>query len=322
MNVRSSSFNLGQVMMESQPAIIAQDLTRRFGKFVAVDHVSFNVRRGEIFGFLGPNGSGKTTTIRMLLGLLHPSSGKATVLGYDVLHQADHVKRKVGYMSQKFSLYNDLTIIENLKFYGRAYNVWGQELVERQRHVLDLVELTGHERTLTANLAGGFKQRLALATAIIHQPPLVFLDEPTAGVDPVVRRDFWKLLYRLAAEGTTIFVTTHYMDEAEQCHRLAFIYNGKIVAEGTPAEIKERQMRGQVVEIDCDQPGRALEILRQMEKLEEIALYGSSIHAVVPDCEIYCAKIEAALKAEQITLHSMQVIPPSLEDVFIARARG
>ncbi len=303
-------------------AIIAQELTRRFGKFVAVDHISFTVRRGEIFGFLGPNGSGKTTTIRMLLGLLHPSSGKARVLGYDVLRQADQVKRKVGYMSQKFSLYNDLTVIENLKFYGRAYNVWGQELEQRQRHVLDLVELTGAEHTLTANLAGGFKQRLALATAIIHQPPLVFLDEPTAGVDPVVRRDFWKLLYRLAAEGTTIFVTTHYMDEAEQCHRLAFIYNGKIVAEGTPAEIKERQMRGHVIEIDCDQPGRALEILRQMEKLEEIALYGSSIHAVVPDCEIYCAKIQAALTAAQITIYSMQVIPPSLEDVFIARARG
>ncbi len=308
--------------INSSDAIIAQELTRRFGKFVAVDHISFTVRRGEIFGFLGPNGSGKTTTIRMLLGLLHPSSGKASVLGYDVLRQADQVKRKVGYMSQKFSLYNDLTVIENLKFYGRAYNVWGQELEQRQRHVLDLVELTGAEHTLTANLAGGFKQRLALATAIIHQPPLVFLDEPTAGVDPVVRRDFWKLLYRLAAEGTTIFVTTHYMDEAEQCHRLAFIYNGKIVAEGTPAEIKERQMRGHVIEIDCDQPGRALEILRQMEKLEEIALYGSSIHAVVPDCEIYCAKIQAALNAEQITIHSMQVIPPSLEDVFIARARG
>jgi len=308
--------------MNEQLAVIAENLTRKFGKFVAVDHISFNVRRGEIFGFLGPNGSGKTTTIRMLLGLLHPSSGKASVLGYDVLRQADQVKRKVGYMSQKFSLYNDLTVMENLKFYGRAYNVWGQELEQRQRHVLDLVELTGAEHTLTANLAGGFKQRLALATAIIHQPPLVFLDEPTAGVDPVVRRDFWKLLYRLAAEGTTIFVTTHYMDEAEQCHRLAFIYNGKIVAEGTPAEIKERQMRGHVVEIDCDQPGRALEILRQLENLEEIALYGSSIHAVVPDCEIYCAKIQAALDAEQITIHSLQVIPPSLEDVFIARARG
>jgi ABC-2 type transport system ATP-binding protein len=308
--------------MNEQLAVIAENLTRKFGKFVAVDHISFNVRRGEIFGFLGPNGSGKTTTIRMLLGLLHPSSGKASVLGYDVLRQADQVKRKVGYMSQKFSLYNDLTVMENLKFYGRAYNVWGQELEVRQRHVLELVELTGAEHTLTANLAGGFKQRLALATAIIHQPPLVFLDEPTAGVDPVVRRDFWKLLYRLAAAGTTIFVTTHYMDEAEQCHRLAFIYNGKIVAEGTPAEIKERQMRGHVVEIDCDQPGRALEILRQLENLEEIALYGSSIHAVVPDCEIYCAKIQAALDAEQITIHSLQVIPPSLEDVFIARARG
>jgi ABC-2 type transport system ATP-binding protein len=308
--------------MQTEFAVIAEQLTRRFGKFTAVDHISFTVTRGEIFGFLGPNGSGKTTTIRMLLGLLHPSSGKASVLGYDVARHADDVKRNVGYMSQKFSLYNDLTAIENLKFYGRAYNVWNKQLVERQREVLELVELTGHERTLTANLAGGFKQRLALATAIIHRPQLVFLDEPTAGVDPVVRRDFWKLLYRLAAEGTTIFVTTHYMDEAEQCHRLAFIHNGKIVATGTPNEIKERQMHGHVVEIDCDQPGRALEILRTLKNLEEVALYGSSIHAVVPDCATYCQIIEEALKAERIAISSMQVIPPSLEDVFIARARG
>lgn len=308
--------------MDAQAAVLAEQLTRKFGKFIAVDHISFSVRRGEIFGFLGPNGSGKTTTIRMLLGLLHPTSGKASVLGYDVVHHADDVKRIVGYMSQKFSLYNDLTVIENLKFYGRAYNVWGKQLVERQRQVLELVELTGYERTLTANLAGGFKQRLALATAILHQPQLVFLDEPTAGVDPVVRRDFWRLLYRLAAAGTTIFVTTHYMDEAEQCHRLAFIYNGKIVAEGTPVEIKERQMHGQVVEIDCNKPGRALEILRGMKNLEEVALYGSLIHAVVSDCATDCPIIREALNAEGIAITSMDVIPPSLEDVFIARARG
>lgn len=308
--------------METQPAVVAEQLTRKFGKFTAVDHISFTVARGEIFGFLGPNGSGKTTTIRMLLGLLHPSNGKASVLGFDVARHADDVKRNVGYMSQKFSLYNDLTVIENLKFYGRAYNVWGKELGERQRQVLELVELTGHEKTLTANLAGGFKQRLALATAILHRPQLVFLDEPTAGVDPVVRRDFWKLLYRLAAEGTTIFVTTHYMDEAEQCHRLAFIHNGKIVATGTPNEIKERQMHGHVIEIECDQPGRALEILRTLKNLEEVALYGSSIHAVVPDCATHCQMIEDALKAERIAISSLQMIPPSLEDVFIARARG
>ncbi|MCI0474663.1 MAG: ABC transporter ATP-binding protein, partial [Anaerolineales bacterium] len=264
-------------------AIIADKLTRKFGKFVAVDHISFSVARGEIFGFLGPNGSGKTTTIKMLLGLLHPTSGAASVLGYDIARHAVAVKRNVGYMSQKFSLYGDLRVIENLNFYGRAYKVWGKQLIERRQRVLELTELVGCERELTANLAGGYKQRLALATAIIHAPQLVFLDEPTAGVDPVSRRDFWRLLYRLAAEGTTIFVTTHYMDEAEQCHRLAFIHNGKIVATGTPSEIKEKQMHGQVVEIDCDNPGRAIEILRALENLEEVALYGTLVHVVVPD---------------------------------------
>jgi ABC-2 type transport system ATP-binding protein len=302
-------------------AIVAQNLTRKFGKFTAVDHISFQVSRGEIFGFLGPNGSGKTTTIRMLLGLLHPTSGDASVLGYDVVHHADAVKRRVGYMSQKFSLYNDLNVIENLRFYGRAYNVWGKPLDQRQSQVLELAELTGHERELTANLAGGFKQRLALATAIIHEPQLVFLDEPTAGVDPVVRRDFWRLLYRLAAEGTTIFVTTHYMDEAEQCHRLAFIHNGKIVTTGTPSEIKQTQMHGHVIEIECDLPARALEVLRRIQNLDEVALYGSLIHIVAHD-PAQQIEIRAALESEGVTVVCMEVIPPSLEDVFIARARS
>ena len=200
------------MLADSTNAISANHLTRKFGKFVAVNAISFSVARGEIFGFLGPNGSGKTTTIKMLLGLLHPTSGTATVLGYDIARHAAAVKRSVGYLSQKFSLYNDLRVVENLNFYGRAYNVWGKRLIERRRQVLALTELEGCERELTANLAGGYKQRLALATAIIHSPQLIFLDEPTAGVDPVSRRDFWRLLYRLAAEGVTIFVTTHYMD--------------------------------------------------------------------------------------------------------------
>lgn len=300
-------------------AITAEQLTRKFGNFVAVDHISFSVARGEIFGFLGPNGSGKTTTIRMLLGLLHPTSGRATVLGHDITRNADAVKRNVGYMSQKFSLYGDLRVIENLNFYGRAYGVWGQQLIARRQEVLELVELVGHERTITNNLAAGYKQRLALATAIIHSPPLVFLDEPTAGVDPVSRRDFWRLLYRLADAGTTIFVTTHYMDEAEQCHRLAFIHNGRIVAMGTPSEIKA-QMRGQVIEIDCDDPGRAMQILRAMQDLDQVALYGTLIHVVVPDATL-APTIREALQAENIRVHNLAVIPPSLEDVFIARAR-
>ncbi len=310
-------------MLSSTPdAILAEKLTRKFGKFVAVNAISFSVARGEIFGFLGPNGSGKTTTIRMLLGLLHPTSGTASVLGYDIARHADVVKRSVGYMSQKFSLYGDLRVIENLNFYGRAYKVWGNQLVERRQRVLELTELVGCENELTANLAGGYKQRLALATAIIHCPQLVFLDEPTAGVDPVSRRDFWRLLYRLAADGTTIFVTTHYMDEAEQCHRLAFIHNGNIVATGTPNDIKEKQMHGQVVEIDCDNPGRAIEILRGLENLEEVALYGMLVHVVVPDAGAYGSIVEAALHGAQVKIKSMIVIPPSLEDVFIARARS
>ncbi len=308
--------------LETQSVISADQLTRKFGKFVAVDHISFEVTRGEIFGFLGPNGSGKTTTIRMLLGLLHPSGGRASVLGYDVVHHPDSIRRRVGYMSQRFSLYPDLTVVENLNFYGRAYDVWGGRLKQRREAVLELTGLAGHEREPTSNLAGGYKQRLALATAVLHEPPLLFLDEPTAGVDPVSRRDFWRLLYRLAAEGTTIFVTTHYMDEAEQCHRLAFIHNGHLTATGTPSEIKERQMQGRVLEIDCEPPGQALVVLRAMERLEEVALYGSLIHVVVQDVRLHRPAIEAALREAGILVNSIVVIPPSLEDVFIARARG
>ena len=308
--------------MDQANVITVDDLTRKFGAFVAVDHISFQVTRGEIFGFLGPNGSGKTTTIRMLLGLLHPSSGRASVLGNDVVHHADAIRRSVGYMSQRFSLYADLTVIENLNFYGRAYRVWGKELVERERAAMELTGLIGMERELTANLAGGFKQRLALAAAILHQPALLFLDEPTAGVDPVHRRDFWHLLYQLTAQGTTIFVTTHYMDEAEQCHRLAFIHDGRIVAVGTPSDIKERQMRGRVIEIDCDPPAKALDVLRKMDHLEEVALYGRLIHAVAQDPTTQQPAIRAALNAASVSVNNMQIISPSLEDVFIARAKG
>lgn len=308
--------------MSQSNAITASNLTRRFGKFTAVNKISFEVARGEIFGFLGPNGSGKTTTIRMLLGLLHPTSGSATVLGYDIVHHSDALRRAVGYVSQRFSLYPDLTVVENINFYGRAYEVWGERLKTRRESVLALAGLNGSERKLTANLAGGFKQRLALATAILHEPPLLFLDEPTAGVDPVSRRDFWRLLYGLAAEGTTIFVTTHYMDEAEQCHRLAFIHDGRLVATGTPSEIKEKQMHGRVIEMDCEPSARALEILRKIEHLDEVALYGSLIHVVSDDLEKDQPLMAAALEEAGVQVRSMMVIPPSLEDVFIARARS
>ncbi|MCL5950632.1 MAG: ABC transporter ATP-binding protein [Chloroflexi bacterium] len=312
-------------MAEVDPAsktIVANRLTKQFGRFTAVNQVSFEVARGEIFGFLGPNGSGKTTTIRMLLGLLHPSSGSATVLGYDIVHHADALRRNIGYVSQRFSLYPDLTVLENVNFYGRAYQVWGSRLTERRHAALELVGLDGKESVLTGNLAGGFKQRLSLATAILHEPPLLFLDEPTAGVDPVSRRDFWRLLYQLAQRGTTIFVTTHYMDEAEQCHRLAFIHDGRLVAMGTPSDIKENQMHGRVVEIDCDVPGQALTILRSLDHLDEVALYGSVIHVVSDDLGRHQPLIQDALQKAGIAVNSMIVIPPSLEDVFIARARA
>jgi ABC-2 type transport system ATP-binding protein len=302
-------------------AVLAQDLTKTFGSFVAVDRVSFTVERGLIFGFLGPNGAGKTTTIRMLLGLLHPTSGTATVLGYDVVKETAEIKRRIGYMSQRFSLYDDLTVEENLNFYGRTYGVRNRRLRERKRFVLEMAGLLGRERELTRNLSGGWKQRLALGTAIIHEPEMLFLDEPTAGVDPISRRSFWDLLYDLAEKGTTIMVTTHYMDEAEHCQSLAFIQRGRIVAEGSPAVIKETRMRGQVLEIDCDDAAVAIRALRELEGLEEVALYGALIHVVGEGVASRRPQIEAALQGAGVEIRSIAEIAPSLEDVFISSVR-
>jgi ABC-2 type transport system ATP-binding protein len=298
-------------------AVEAVELTKRFGEFTAVDAVSFTVDRGTIFGFLGPNGAGKTTTIRLLLGLLKPTSGAATVLGFDIVRQTAEIKRRIGYMSQRFSLYDDLTVDENLNFYGRTYGVRGRPLRQRKRFVLEMAGLLGREGELTGNLAGGWKQRLALGTAII-----LFLDEPTAGVDPISRRAFWDLLYDLAEGGTTIMVTTHYMDEAEHCQALAFIQHGRIVAAGSPAGIKEREMRGQVLEIDCDRPEVAIPALRETGAFEEVALYGAVIHAVAPDAEALRSRIEATLQEADVGLRSLEVIAPSLEDVFISSVRA
>jgi ABC-2 type transport system ATP-binding protein len=265
-----------------------------------------------IFGFLGPNGAGKTTTIRMLLGLLKPTSGAATVLGFDIVKQTDEIKRRIGYMSQRFSLYDDLTVDENLNFYGRTYGVRGKRLRARKAFVLEMAGLVGRERELTRNLSGGWKQRLALGTAIIHEPEMLFLDEPTAGVDPISRRGFWDLLYDLAEEGTTIMVTTHYMDEAEHCQGLAFIQHGQIVAYGSPLSIKETEMRGQVL---------AIPALREMGAFEEVALYGALIHAVAADVEALKPQIEQKLADAGAQLRTMDVIAPSLEDVFISSVR-
>jgi ABC-2 type transport system ATP-binding protein len=286
-----------------------------------VDHVSFTIPRGQIFGFLGPNGAGKTTTIRMLLGLLKPTSGTATVLGFDIVKSPEEIRQRIGYMSQKFSLYNDLTVEENLNFYGGTYGVRGARLKERKRYILRMAGLEGRERERTKNLSGGWKQRLALGTAIIHEPEMLFLDEPTAGVDPISRRAFWDLLYELAEGGTTIMVTTHYMDEAEHCQSLAFIQRGRLVAMGSPQEIKADEMHGHVLEVACDQPDVAIPALRQLGLFDEVALYGALIHVVTEDPDAHRALIEGTLRDRGVHITAIDSIAPSLEDVFIASAR-
>ena len=303
-------------------AVHVVDLTKKFGDFTAVDGVTFDIRRGEIFGFLGPNGAGKTTTIRMLLGLLRPTSGRASVLGYDIVRQPEQIRRHIGYMSQRFSLYRDLTVGENLDFYGRTYGVRKQRLRERKRFVVEMAGLEGRERELTRNLSGGWKQRLALGAAILHEPDMLFLDEPTAGVDPISRRVFWDLLYELAEGGTTIFVTTHYMDEAEHCQDLAFIHDGRIIARGAPEEIKLDRMHGQVLEIDCTQADVAIAVLRQMDTFEEVALYGALIHVVAENVVEHRPRIAQALEDAGVQVRAMDVIAPSLEDVFISSVRN
>ncbi|MFQ5341177.1 MAG: ATP-binding cassette domain-containing protein [Anaerolineae bacterium] len=306
-------------------SVVAENLTKQFDSFTAVDHISFSVPRGDIFGFLGPNGAGKTTTIRMLLGLLRPTEGRASVLGFDVVSQVHEIQQRIGYMSQRFSLYGDLTVKENLNFYGRTYGVTGQRLRERRQYALDMTGLHGRQDELASNLAGGFRQRLALACAILHEPELLFLDEPTAGVDPISRRTFWDFLYDLAEEGRTIFVTTHYMDEAENCRHLAFILGGRLIRQGTPAEIKDRMIE-QVLEIDCDQADVALATLRDAIEagrlpLSELALYGALIHAVAGDVAALRPQIREILNEAGVAVRTMDVIAPSLEDVFIASVK-
>jgi len=317
--------------METQPTIVAQSLTKRFGDFTAVDTVDFEVYPGEIFGFLGPNGSGKTTTIRMLLGLVKPTSGEVDVLGMKVDGDTVKIRPRVGYMSQRFSLYNDLTVLQNLNFYGAAYGLKNAELQERIQNALAMAGLEGREDAKTKDLSGGWRQRLALSAAILHRPEVLFLDEPTAGVDPVSRRAFWDLLYNLVSpptvggsrRGVTVFVTTHYMDEAEHCHRLAFIQRGKIIAYGSPAEIKSEMMSGQVLEIAPSDAVDAVKILRAAQEqgslsIEEVELYGSLVHVVAPDMKKQQRAIEHELRQAGIRIEHADIIEPSLEDVFIS----
>ncbi len=304
------------------PAVVVEGLVKRFGSFTAVDNVAFSVDRGAIFGFLGPNGAGKTTTIRMLLGLLQPTSGRALVLGYDVAREAQAMRRRIGYMSQKFSLYRDLTVEENVNFYGKVYGLRGEKMAARKTAMLELVGLQSESRALTRELSGGWQQRLALGCAILHQPDVLFLDEPTAGVDPISRRVFWELLYLLAEGGTTIFVTTHYMDEAERCQELAFIMGGKLIARGSPRVIKETRMHGQVLELDCSDTRRAVPALQKMKLFDEVALYGSRIHLVSEGALEHINPVRETLSALGVLIHSIEEVLPSLEDVFISQVRA
>ncbi|MFH1523717.1 MAG: ABC transporter ATP-binding protein [Chloroflexota bacterium] len=310
-------------MKSDQPAILATNLTKRFGDFTAVDSVNFEVRHGEIFGFLGPNGSGKTTTIRMMLGLMKPSTGSVEVLGMKVDGDTTNIRPRLGYMSQRFSLYNDLTVLQNLQFYSAAYGISNSEQRARIQEALSLAGLEGREHTKTKELSGGWRQRLALSAAILHRPEVLFLDEPTAGVDPLSRRAFWDLLYKLIAQGITVFVTTHYMDEAEHCHRLAFIQHGKLIAYGSPAEIKTQMMRGQVLEIAPSDAVQAVKVLRAAQadgqlSVEEVELYGSLVHVVTSQMRRQQPLITALLRKSGIQPGQVSVIDPSLEDVFIA----
>jgi ABC-2 type transport system ATP-binding protein len=308
---------------QSHPAISARGLTKRFDDFTAVDKVEFDVHPGEIFGFLGPNGSGKTTTIRMTLGLMRPSQGSIEVLGMPVDGDTTEIRPRVGYMSQRFSLYNDLTVLQNLQFYGKAYGLSNSALDSRIQEALEMSGLVGRERTKTRDLSGGWRQRLSLSAAILHRPEILFLDEPTAGVDPISRRVFWDLLYRQVASGVTVFVTTHYMDEAEHCHRLAFIQRGKLIAYGSPEEIKREKMVGQVLEIEPSDAIQTIQILRAAQEsgellVDEIELYGSLVHVVAPQVRTHQPAIEDQLRGAGIDPGSMVIIEPSLEDVFIA----
>jgi drug efflux transport system ATP-binding protein len=298
-------------------AIVVNDLTRRFGSFVAVDHVSFTVKAGEIFGFLGSNGAGKSTTIRMLCGLLKPTSGTATVGGHDVGRDPERVKARIGYMSQKFSLYELLTVDQNIRLYAELYGVPPARFAERRRFALEMAGLEGREKALPRDLPGGFRQRLALGCAILHEPPILFLDEPTGGVDPISRRQFWRLIDQLSKAGVTVLVTTHYLDEAEYCHRLALIHAGRLAALGTTRELKQVFADRQIVEIRTRRSVEVMRALDAMDDVEESSLFGTAVHAVLRSRKVAPFEIVARLAAQQLVVDSVEPVQPSLEDVFL-----
>ncbi|HTT46626.1 MAG TPA: ABC transporter ATP-binding protein [Pseudolabrys sp.] len=304
--------------ISNNPAqIVVEHLIKRFGTFVAVDDVSFSVGRGEIMGFLGPNGAGKSTIIRVLCGLLSPTSGRAVVAGIDVSRDPEGVRQRIGYMSQKFSLYRNLTVEENLRFFGGIYRVPEIELSKRIRFAVEMAGLSGREHARVSTLAGGWQQRLALGCAVLHRPPILFLDEPTSGVEPRSRRRFWDLIHSLAADGVTVLVSTHYMDEAEYCDRAALINQGRLIAIGSPQQLKHTALPGQLVLIECDALGAALAALQQAPGVHECSVFGDSLHVVVDDAEKSFEELPRYLAAKNLQLNRITRINPSLEDVFV-----
>jgi len=297
-------------------AIEVRGLTRRFGAFVAVSDLTFDVRQGEVFGFLGSNGAGKSTTIRMLCGLLRPTAGTARVGGIDVGRDPEAVKQRIGYMSQRFSLYEKLTVDQNIDFFGGIYGLSDERLAARRTFVLDMAGLGGRESTLTHDLSAGWRQRLSLGCAILHEPPIVFLDEPTSGVDPLSRRRFWRLIKELARGGTTVLVTTHYLDEAEHCDRIAIIHAGRLAALGTPAELKDMFADRLILEIRAPNPVEAMHRLDDIPEIEKTSIFGTSVHAILRTRDISPAMIAARLRDAGIEAE-IKVVEPSLEDVFL-----
>jgi len=302
----------------SDPVVFLDNVVKRFGDFMAVDHISLSINTGEIFGFLGPNGSGKSTTIRMLCGLLRPSSGLGRVYGLDIVTQSEAIKTRLGYMSQRFSLYTDLRVEENLRFYGHIYGLNGPIAQKRIEEVLKITGLTERRRTLTRELPSGLRQRLALGCAILHQPPLLFLDEPTSGVDPGTRRNFWDLIYTLADQGVTVFVTTHYMEEAEYCHRIALIDRGRLIALGSPSELKKSYLHGCIYEVETDEALAAVEALNKADQVLDAAIFGRTLHVRLTADTEADSYLKHYLTSAGLAATSIKPIDPTLEDVFVA----
>ncbi len=309
-------------MNTAGPAILAEGLTKRFEDFTAVDHLDLRIEKGEIAGFIGPNGAGKSTTIRMLCGLLRPSEGRALVAGFDVGREPEAVREHIGYMSQKFSLYGDLTVRENLRFFGGMYRVARKDMGERTRFAITMAGLSGREDALVRTLAGGWKQRLALGCAILHRPPILFLDEPTSGVEPEARRRFWDLIHDLAADGVTILVSTHYMDEAEYCNRIALIDRGRLVAMGTPSQLRSRHLGGRLFEIRCAPLGAALQVLRDAPGVLEAAIFGDRLHVLLGPGGLDETTLSGFLEEHGVKAQAARLVTASLEDVFVQLVSG